>query len=86
MSQIFLCDEEFWEIGVIKASDMKNPKLTLQPFEIKNGTELSAEFLSKILGGDPGNSDLSSGRKDSNAPEYSVSATSSMEVETKNEN
>lgn len=64
---------------------MKKPKLTLQPFEIKNGTELSAEFLSKILGGDSDNSVPSPGGQDSNAPEYSVSATSSMEVETKNE-
>jgi hypothetical protein len=85
LSQIFLCNKDFGEIGVIKARDMKKPKLTLQPFEIKTGTELSAEFLSKILGGDSGNADSSSGNQDSNAPEYSVSATSSMEVETKNE-
>jgi hypothetical protein len=88
LSQIFLCNKDFGEIGVIKARDMKKPKLTLQPFEIKTGTELSAEFLSKILGGvggDSDNADPPSGSQDSNAPEYSVSATSSMEVEIKNE-
>ena len=66
----------------MKTSNMKKPKLKLQPFEIKDGTELSAEFLSKILGGDD-----SSGTPDqnSNAPDYTVSATTFMETETKDE-
>lgn len=66
----------------MKRRNMKKLKLTLQPFEIKDTTELSAEFLSKILGGDD-----SSGKHDqnSNAPDYTVSATTSMETETKDE-
>ena len=67
-----------------KRNDMKKPKLKLQTFEIKYGTELSPKFLSKILGGDD-NFNPPPANQDSNAPEYSVSLTSSIEVETKDE-
>ncbi|MEO6814917.1 MAG: hypothetical protein ABI172_13380 [Ginsengibacter sp.] len=64
---------------------MKKPKFKLQPFEIKDGTQLSSEFLSKIMGGQLGNSDPSSGGHNSNAPDYTISATTSIESETKDE-
>lgn len=67
----------------MKTSDMKKPKLKLQPFEIKDTKELSAEFLSKILGGDTDTSTDSTG---SNSPAYSISAQSNTEVETSKEN
>lgn len=63
---------------------MKKPKLKLQPFEIKYETELSAKFLSKILGGESDNFD-SPGDYNSNAPDYTISASTSVETETKNE-
>lgn len=61
---------------------MRKGKLKLQPFEIKDTRELSVEFLSKILGGDE-----SSGEPghNSNAPDYTISASTSLETETKNE-
>jgi hypothetical protein len=61
---------------------MKKPKFKLPPFRIENENELSAEFLSKIFGGDESSA---TSQLNSNAPEYSIAATTSVETETKNE-
>ena len=61
---------------------MNKTKLKLSALEPKIENELPAEFLSKIFGGQD-YEDTS--KQNSNAPDYSVSTTTSLETETKNE-
>jgi hypothetical protein len=62
---------------------MKKRKLKLHPLEIKDSTELSPKFLLRINGAESSYSD-SSGQS-SNAPNYTTSPISLMEVETTKE-
>lgn len=61
---------------------MKKPKLKLPPLKIGNEKQLSALFLSKIYVGD---NSSSTSQQNSNALEYSIAVTTSVETETKNE-
>lgn len=63
---------------------MKKLKLKLEDFESEQEKVLAPAFLSKILGGDGGSSIISIPNQ-STVPDYTISALTSMEAETKDE-